>query len=375
MGCRFLTKTNFLNYHFKVLFVSLLFFSSFFFSSFSWAQEFIEDYTNARSLGMGGVKIGITSDETSLYRNPANLGSIRGSFGSAFDPEIEGDANFFSNITIDKATQITDLKTVANLLNNQPNKRYHGRLQLSPSYTVRNIGFGIIYRNELNALASGTGTTMDTKYYNDFGAVVGANQSFFGGVLKIGGSLKAYNRIEVVSSTLSTSSTTYELKDVGAEGSAISYTGALQLQAPVKFIPTLSVVVNDIGDTYFNRKDGVRARTASQPTMIKQSVDAAVSLFPIHSANFRSVFSLEYRDITNSRNDDETAKRIHFGTELNFRDVLFVRLGYNQKYFTAGLEMSSQFFSWQISSYGEEVGTLNAPKEDRRYVTRFVVRY
>jgi hypothetical protein len=45
-------------------------------------NEWIELYNNTRSLGMGGASIAVTSDDTSLYRNPANLGSVRDVYGT-----------------------------------------------------------------------------------------------------------------------------------------------------------------------------------------------------------------------------------------------------------------------------------------------------
>ena len=68
-------------------------------------------------------------------------------------------------------------------------------------------------------------------------------------------------------------------------------------------------------------------------------------------------------------------KLIHAGMEFNFGDVFFMRAGYNQRYWTAGLELASEHFQYQLASYGEEVGTKDTPKEDRRYVFKFAFRF
>ena len=351
-----------------------LFFIYFVFPSHSLAQEWVQPYKNARSLGMGGAEIGLTSDETSLYRNPANLGSIRGYFGSLLDPELEGQADFTNYITASNLSKATDIGTMAGILEKNPGEYYHARMQVTPSFTTRNFGFGLIYRNELNATVDATGTTMDTNYQNDLGAIVGANQSFFGGIVKIGASAKVVNRIEVVSATLATAGP-FDLTSIAAEGTGIAYDAGLQIQLPVLYVPTISVVAHDLGNTKFNLKDGVRAHTSAEPQEVKQSVDAAISLFPIHSNRVRSTWTLEYDDVTNSRDDTDNAKRLHFGAEINFKDLFFLRFGYNQRYITEGIEISSERLAWQISSYGEDVGTEASPKEDRRYVTRFIIRY
>ncbi|MES2801548.1 MAG: hypothetical protein V4654_03570 [Bdellovibrionota bacterium] len=339
------------------------------------AAEWVEGYTNARALGMGGALIGVTSDETSLYRNPANLGSIRGYFGSIIDPELEGQGTFTDIVNAGGFTKAVEVEHMAGELANNPGEFYHARAQFTPSFTTKNFGIGLLYRNELNAVVSETATTsMDTFYQNDLAVVFGANYSLLGGVIKLGASAKALNRIEIVSGTLSTDGP-FDLGTIATEGSAIAYDAAVMVQFPVDWVPTLTVVARDIGDTAFTLRDGVRAKTTSQPTTVKQSVDAAVSLFPIHGNRIRSVWTVEYRDATNSRDEAGSTKRLHIGAEVNFKDLFFLRLGLNQNYYTGGVEISSERFAWQISSYGEEIGTVEEPKEDRRYATRILVRF
>lgn len=337
--------------------------------------EWVEGYTNTRALGMGGALIGVTSDETSLYRNPANLGSIRGYFGSIIDPELDGQGTFTDIVNGDSFTKAVEVEHMAGVLAQNPGEFYHAKAQFTPSFTTKNFGIGLLYRNELNATVSTTATTsMDTFYQNDLGLYLGANYSFFGGIVKAGASVKAINRIEIVSGTLSTNGP-FDFGTIAAEGTGIGYEAGIMIQAPVDWVPTLSVVAHDIGDTKFTARDGVRAKGASQPTTVKQSVDAAVSIFPIHGNKVRSIWTVEYRDITNSREETGSTKRLHIGTEINFKDVFFLRLGLNQSYFTGGVEISSERFAWQISSYGEEIGTLAHPKQDRRYATRILIRF
>ncbi|AZZ37643.1 hypothetical protein CIK05_12840 [Bdellovibrio sp. qaytius] len=338
-------------------------------------SEWVEGYTNARALGMGGALIGVTSDETSLYRNPANLGSIRGYFGSIIDPELEGQGSFTDIVRGGGFTKAVEVEAMATELAKNPGEFYHARAQFTPSFTTKNFGFGLIYRNELDAVVSSTATTsMDTFYQNDLGVVLALNYSLAGGVIKVGASAKALNRIEIVSGTLSTNGP-FDLATIAAEGSGIAYDAGIMLQAPIDWVPTLSVVAHDIGNTEFTLRDGVRAKTASQPATVKQSVDAAISLFPIHANKIRSIWTVEYRDATNSRAEAGSTKRLHIGTEINFKDLFFLRVGLNQGYYTGGVEISSERFAWQISSYGEEIGTAASPKEDRRYATRILIRF
>lgn len=337
-------------------------------------NEWFEAYNNTRSLGMGGASIAITSDETSLYRNPANLGSLRDVYGTLFDPEIEASSSFMNHVTAKSLGKAFEISEISSVLSANPTSYYHARTQLTPSLSMRNFGVGLIYRNEVSSEIDSTLTNLDLKYQYDIGAIIGGNLRLFDGRIKIGGSAKILNRIEVVNSALPVAGPT-DLATVGSEGTAFAFDGGLLIQAPWVWIPTLGVVVHDIGGTKFDKDDGLRLNASSRPATVKQSVDAAIGLFPIHGNQLRSVWTLEYSDITNSRNDTDNAKRIHFGTELNVRDLFFFRAGYNQRYWTAGFEFASERFQWQVSSYGEEVGTADTPKEDRRYVTKISLRF
>ena len=351
---------------------------SFFCGRFVDAQEWAEFYNNTRSLGMGGASVAITSDETALYRNPANLGGLRDIYGTLFDPELEGSSNFVNQVSsksTGKAFSIEDVKTI---LDTHRDEYYHARLQVSPSVVRRNFGFGLIYRNQLHALTESTGTTMDTFYQSDIGVATGFNVRIFDGRIKLGANAKLINRLEVINSTLSTSGP-FDLATIGSEGTGLSIDAGLLVQLPWKLLPTIGVVVRDAGDTKFDKKDGLRLTAATRPQTVKQSIDVALAIFPIHANQFRTVWTLEYSDVANSRSDDNQMKRVHFGFETNWRDILFFRGGLNQGYWTAGFEIASERVSWQVASYGEEVGLgINgaiSKKEDRRLNTKLTLRF
>ncbi|MCC2678707.1 MAG: hypothetical protein K0R29_1283 [Pseudobdellovibrio sp.] len=329
-------------------------------------NEWFEFYNNTRSLAMGGASIAITSDDTSLYRNPASLGSLRDMYGSILDPEVEGTENL-------TASQI-DIKGTMESLSTKPDTFYRNKTQITPTLVRRNIGLGLIYKNEISAeITSASPNTMDTAYRSDIGGILGANIRLFDGRIKIGAAGRVFNRIELIDPALSTAGPT-DLPTIAAEGTAYTWDAGILLQAPWDLIPTLGVVVRDIGDTKFV-KDSFRISTAARPQEIKQSVDAALAIFPIHSNMVRSVWTVEYSDITNSRNDTDNAKRVHVGVEFNTRDIFFLRLGYNQRYVTGGFEIASEYWAWQVATYGEEIGTEADPREDRRLNMKLSLRF
>lgn len=339
-------------------------------ANISQAREWTEFYNNSRSNAMGGTKIAITSDDTTVYRNASNLGSFRGAYMTALDPELEVSGKFHTQL----ATTLTNVQKVKDLLNTNRDEYYHAKLQVTPAFSVRNFGIGLIYKDEISALMNSAGTQMDTIYQSDVGVVAGANYNMWDGRIKLGASVKAINRVEVDNPTLDPTAS-LDLKDIASEGTGIGADISLMLQAPVIYFPTLAVVAHDVGDTKFDSSSGVRMNVSTRPKVVKQTVDAAISFMPIHSKGLRSVFSVEYRDATNAREEDFAAKRLHVGLEINSNDIFFFRVGMNQGYATGGIEISSERLSWQIATYGEEVGTSDAHREDRRYSTKFVVRF
>lgn len=342
------------------------------------ADEWVELYNNTRSLGMGGAGVAITSDETALYRNPANLGSLRDVYGTVLDPELEGSSNFVDQVRAGSTSKAFEVSEVMTVLDTNRETYYHARLQVTPSVVLRNFGVGLIYRNQMHAETEVTGATMDTFLQNDFGIVLGGNLRLFDGRLKVGANAKAINRIEVINPVLSTTGPT-DMATIASEGTGISYDVGILLQAPWTYLPSLGVVIRDVGNTKFELKDGLRLSATSRPEEVKQTIDIGASLFPIHANNFRSVWTVEYSDVANARNENDATKRIHFGVESNWRDILFLRAGLNQNYWTAGFEIAYERFSWQVASYGEEVGTsvngTTTKREDRRLNTKFSFRF
>ena len=335
-------------------------------------SEWMEFYNNTRSLGMGGASVAITSDETALFRNPANLASIRGFYGTLIDSEVE--ASTYSVQQNYENLMGQNLSGIRDYMITHSGTYYHDKVQFSSSIVFRNFGFGIISKKEFSGINDSATSTNDVKYYDDLAAYLGFSYGFLGGIIKVGANVKALSRIEIDQTALSNADA-FDPKVVGGEGVGIGYDLGILLQAPWRMTPTLGLVVHDIGNTVFNKQDGFRLRSANRPTDLKQSVDAAISFFPIHKNNLRTLWTIEMRDLTNSKSESDQMKRIHVGIEFNSDDLFFFRAGLNQRYWTAGFEIAGRFATWQMASYGEEVGTTDNPKEDRRFSMKVSLRF
>jgi hypothetical protein len=364
------TSTVFISIHlfFQILFLLVN-------GSTSWAgNELREFYSGVRCLGMGGACVAVVNDETALIVNPAALGKLRDLYGTIIDPEIESSGNNATMYSTKAYSNPIDLTQVKETADATREKYYHWKGQIFPSIVGKNFGLGLLGTYTLDAEMNSAGTEMDTYYRNDYALVFGYNFRFFDGRIKLGFNGKIISRIEVNNSTLDPTGA-LDLPTIASEGTGFSTDVGLILAAPWTYIPTLSAVVRNVGGTRFDKKDGLRLQASSRPTELKQDMDVGIAIFPINSNRVRSTWTVEYRGVLTVKDETDTAKRIHAGFELNMYDILFLRAGYNQRYWTAGLELSSEHIQIQVASYGEEIGTVDSTREDRRLVGKFALRF
>jgi hypothetical protein len=332
--------------------------------------EVREFFNGARMMGMGGAGIAVVNDETALLVNPAGLGKLRDFYGTIIDPEVDASSTF---PYVYKTGDVFAPSDVQAVLDTHRETYYHARAQIFPSLVVKNFGIGIFARQTLDAYIDSTGANMQTYYVSDLALLLGYNLRLWDGRIKIGVTGKAISRVEIDKNLDTTGAL-----DVGSnasEGAAVGADVGVILTAPWTWLPTLSAVVRDVGGTNFEAGSGLRMTTATRPNHIDQDIDVALAVFPIHSNSTRSAFTLEYQKITAASQATDKLRYAHVGYELNYSDLLFFRLGMNQRYWTAGVELSSEHTQVQVTSYGEDIGPDNAPIEDRRLILKFSFRF
>ena len=349
------------------------------------ANESREFYTGTRQLGMGGAGIAVVNDETALLTNPAGLGKLRDYFVTVADPEIEVGTESINILGTDQQKAF-DLQEVLNQTRETDNvgKRLHSKAQVFPSFVVPNFGIGFLGKWEMDAEVTEADTSQfDVAYNNDFAFVTGFNFRIWDGRIKLGVNARVVNRVNITS-TLSSASTGLKINDIANEGIGIASDVGIILTAPWDWLPTLSAVVRDVGDTHYTLRDGILtdADDTRRPAPTEQTIDAAIALFPIVGKRTRMTWTAEYRGMTLRSDDDPNApeedpmKKVHTGFELNFRDALFLRGGMNQRYWTAGFEIAIANYQLQAATYGEEIGVdADNTREDRRYVFKFAYRF
>ena len=339
------------------------------------AKERFELFTGVRQMGMGGASIGVVNDETSLLSNPNGLGKLRDSIITVIDPELSLSQNF-SSYVLDGGGPLDyfELQGAIDALSESPDEHLHSKLQLLPSMVFQNFGFGLFKKYNIEAQSSEDGTTVDYDYYDDTALLLAYNFRFFKGRVKLGVTGKYLDR-GYSTGTLPVTTTAADIEDTMTEGVGIGADVGLTLSAPWDWLPSISAVVRDVGNTKFTAASGMFYDTTDRPDTIPQTLDVAFSIFPIHSNHVRSTITFEYRDVQDAYEEEDTRRRMHAGWELNIHDLIFLRAGMNQRYWTGGLEFATENMQFQIATYGEDVGVDETPKEDRRFVFKFAFRF
>jgi hypothetical protein len=357
----------------KIIFlVSLLFCSLLFYSHLVWSGERYQLYSGARGLAMGGASIAVVDDETALLINPAALGKLRNSYGTIFDPEIESSDNNSAIYANSPYSSQYDLDSIKTSLDASRERYYHSKMQIFPSFVLKNFGIGAYGKYLLGAQTNAAGTEVAANYFNDMAAIMGFSIRIWDGRIKFGFNAKVLNRVQA--SGTYDPATDLKYSTIAKGGSANSIDAGLILTAPWEWLPTLSAVVHDVGNTKFTGTDYVLHLT-NRPDEIKQDADVAIALFPIHSSSSRSEFTVQSDGVLTSSTEPDKQKLLHIGYELNINDIGFFRLGMNGRYYTGGIEMASERFQFMWTYYGEEVGTVDAPVQDRRNVFKFAYRF
>lgn len=359
----------------RILFVAntLLLVSCFASLAHAQADEVRRWYRGTRMMGMGGAGIATVNDETALLVNPAGLGRLRNVYGTVLDPEFEGSTNWPSLYNTTAFTNPLTPDSVATTLSQSPTVPFHNKTAVFPSFVVKNFGFGIYGKYLLDAMADTGATNLKTFYQNDLALVMGFNFRLWGGRIKLGVTGKAIDRIEINRDLPYSGDQSVAAN--ASEGFGVSYDVGMILTAPWAWLPSLAVVGRDMGNMTFTTSPSPRISTSTLPATVTQDYDVAFSLSPIHSKRSRSTFTAELQNYLAYSQAADKTRYFHLGYEYNFADLIFIRAGMNQRYWTTGLEFASEHTQIQFAYFADDIGVDGTPVEDRRWMWKFVFRF
>ncbi len=340
----------------------------------AYAGERYHFYNGVRALGMGGASVATVNDETALISNPAALGKLRDYYITLIDPELELGVET-ERIVGTGVVKSTDPQFALDKTNLKPDKHLHTRAQIFPSIVVPNFGVGLFVKSVVDAQVDSVANKFSYHYTSDYAIVAGLNFRLWNGIIKLGVNARATNRTEVHDDTIDPTSTGLVLKDMASSGLGVGSDAGLILTAPIAGLPTLAAVYRDLGRTTYSLQKGMFMTTTDRPTSTPGTIDVGLSVQPIMGKRSRSTWTVELQDVQNLDKEKDIMRRAHAGVEFNIADAFFIRGGMNQRYWTAGIELSMMNYQFQVASYGEDIGPDQTPREDRRYDAKFSFRF
>jgi len=385
-----------LRYHIRILFVAILLLNLCGLISLqAQTGELRRPFQAVRNLGMGNTGIALSFDENALFYNPAGLVGVDAIIvGFPFLLEVSEDsANMYNEIRNLGSNPKTE--EVVELL---MGKRVHFR-------TLTNINV-IMPFGELVTLGGARGLEfqLDLGVRNpvaieiDFGlrldqiTNLGFGLPLARGRWLFGASVEEVQRCDIplTPATIGTILTNSKLGDVFGncevtnlkKAQTFNFGFQRRLESASALKMTWGFTANNVGGLKFNRSDNETSPADQEP-----EYSTGLSWQPKWGP-FRWLFALDLRDLTMKHADDtycqtkkDTSciiKRLHFGTELGFFPIdsgastFAIRAGFNQGFFTHGLEFNPFIFARglniQYAVYKTETGNKPGDRPDKRRV-------
>lgn len=347
-----------------------------FFSSGIYALDFEdgvfpEFVTSARALAMGNAFIAKVDDASSVFYNPAGLGTVRHAHLHLSNFGFETNKGSMDVISGDKATDIfsniskmMSIDGQRKLLLEKPRTLAHTRLHALPNFTSRYFSAGYMLakrsRGIVNDTTSATGYEFADRF--DHGPYAALNLSLFGGIIKAGLSALYLKRKEL-NSTADPNATAVVSSSSYKTGDAMIATAGGRITLPFTFLPTFAGTIHNAFDQQFSASSSTGA-----PTKIPMSYDVGFSITPQIGTATRIHLEVNLKDIGQAYGLVASTRKVLIGAELDFSRVFFFRVGYGDGFGSAGLGIKSRKLEFDLTTYAVDTTTASfRGQEDRRF--------
>jgi hypothetical protein len=355
-----------------------------------------EEYSNARSQGMGGAYTAVADDYYSILWNPAGLARLKQKESNFFvqamaDDKILGFYNDIENANKSGSNKDSD---ISNVLQENYGHHFSARLPtLGVLYARPGWGFAIIpadlsveadIRQTLGPAAAVVATEDTTLAYGR-GYNIRLRPS--AGQLSWGFTGRAVYRLYV-----NKVAAAYDIalnNDIFSKGDAregLGLDGDLGLlyslptakSGVMKWLkPTFGFAIRNVLDSGFGTNFHLLGSQSGTPYVDERRFDVGVNFELPKWWVFKSHLALEEHDMAHE--NFTFRKGSHVGIESLFQVRSWLqgawRAGFNQGYWTLGLSGLLGVLQIDLATYGEEVGPSSASQENRRYMARLNLNF
>lgn len=334
--------------------------------------------STTRALTMGNVGIASSDDpSTSTFYNPAALARSKKPVFEAFNPQTDfGFGNFSLSKSVTDWGKHSSYNASKELTKAKPGTASSVGFSLFPNVSSQNFSFGLLGRMQRWSYYKESDKTW--RYYSRYLMVptLGISMAIMGGRVRFGAAVRAIQITETNGTAPDTGSTVTNSESTG-EGLGIGLDTGMLITMPWSSLPSLGLVARNVGDTAFPTRGLVKIGGGGKVdhAKIKMMYDAGFAITPKINQRDTLAFAVDMRDIQN-RSQVPPIRHINVGMELGIGKKFFLRAGYSQAYWTAGIGLASKEGSLDLGTYGDELDpSAVGAVEDRKFSVRFTKRF
>ncbi len=333
-----------------------------------------EIVTSARALAMGNAFMSKVDDGWAAFYNPAGLGTVRGLQFHIANAHLELNSGLTKlasdgglTDSLENFTNAFDVRKLRELHADNPGNITHARFQVFPNLTFRGLTLGYLYAQQNRARLRSSTSDYEIAERTDSGPVIALNVSFFGGILKFGGSAIHLTRSELQKDFAPTDSVSIDKNTDLKKGSMTLITAGTRLTLPYRYLPTFSAVLRNSSQTNFDSPD-----FAGTPNEIPQTLDYSFSITPNIGRTLRMHLEIARKDVGDRYDNVSTQRKTVGGIEFDYRRKMFVRFGFSDGWGSAGIGVRNRRYTFDLTTYAIEASDDGyREEEDRRFVLSF----
>ena len=331
-------------------------------------------YLSARSAAMGDAGMPLGDDVASgLFNNPAILARVKELTFEPINLSLGANSDYLSKIGTKGSTSVTSLSQYQSTLQRFPGYFPSVSGSLLPNFGFEGFGVGVLYDTKVSAVAQDNGDIKYRSYYH-FIPAAGFGLRLASGVIRLGYSLQyvntAYGTVTVASGA-SEIGYNQNLK----QGAGLGHTAAFSLNLPFTYLPALNIVARNIGGIRYQSGGMMKLSSPSNsvPDADPASYDASISYQDKTGSGGAFNVSMVARDLT-STSGVPIYGRVALGMEFSFREVFFLRGGFQSLAPSAGIGFKQKKGELSLAWYQEDVGTSYHAETDRRFMLQYQIR-
>jgi hypothetical protein len=330
-------------------------------------------YRSGTFLGRGQAGLADPRDEDALFYNPANLNhtSRPESFKAVvLSPLVifSDTANQLSNVGSDDTKKLEALRDMVGKPAFVGFSNFTGALFNDTGVGLVNSASAnfYVYKNPENSGVESLNLNAKT----DNGLTAGYSPTIPVEGLQLGVTAKLLKRtVYLADISIADVTAIKEFKPARYSNNGVGLgfdLGALYKLPLIPLKPQFGLTLQNLGDTSFSQAK----KTGPHVTAMLQTLNAGIGIFPDLGVGKSAAF-LDFRDLLN-REESNIFKRVHLGGEFIYDSLVGATIGINQGFPSAGLLLTTHYFSADVGTYGEEVGVRIGERSSRRYYFRLM---